>query len=91
MWQPIGHPGSTYYAGPRPFSEPETRAARDLIRRIHPDVTVWFHQHMDVVWAYGRSARCRPPLRADGGCRSCTARGSPAARRTGRTTCAAAG
>ena len=55
MWQPIGHPGSTYYAGPRPFSEPETRAARDLIRRIHPQVTVWFHQHMDVVWAYGRS------------------------------------
>ena len=55
MWQPIGHPGSTYYAGARPFSEPETRAARDLIRRIHPQVTVWFHQHMDVVWAYGRS------------------------------------
>ena len=46
MWQPIGHPGSTYYAGARPFSEPETRAARDLIRRIHPQVTIWFHQHM---------------------------------------------
>jgi len=55
MWKPTGHPGSTYYAGARPFSEPETRAARDLIRRIHPQVTVWFHQHMDVVWAYGRS------------------------------------
>ena len=36
MWQPTGRPGSTYYAGPRAFSEPETRAARDLIRRIHP-------------------------------------------------------
>ena len=55
MWRPTGRPGSIYYAGARPFSEPETRAARDLIRRIHPDVTVWFHQHMDVVWAYGRS------------------------------------
>src|SRR6478735_8972610 len=55
MWEPTGHPGSTYYSGARPFSEPETRAARDLIRRIHPQVTVWFHQHMDVVWAYGRS------------------------------------
>jgi len=55
MWQPIGQPGSTCDAGARPFSEPETRAARDLIRRIHPQVTVWFHQHMDVVWAYGRS------------------------------------
>src|SRR5512140_773943 len=55
MWQPIGRPGSTYYSGPRPFSEPETRAARDLIRRIRPQATVWFHQHMDLVWAYGRS------------------------------------
>jgi len=55
MWQPTGRPGATYYAGTRPFSEPETRAARDLILRIHPQVTVWFHQHLDVVWAYGRS------------------------------------
>ena len=56
MWQPIGRPGSTYYSGTRPFSEPETRAARDLIRRIHPQATVWFHQHLDLVWAYGRSS-----------------------------------
>jgi len=28
---------------------------RDLIRRIKPRYTVWYHQHMDVVWAYGRS------------------------------------
>ena len=56
MWQPIGRPGSTYYSGLRPFSEPETRVARDLIRRVHPQATVWFHQHMDLVWAYGRSS-----------------------------------
>jgi protein MpaA len=55
LWQRFGHAGSTYYSGPRPFSEPETRAARALIMRIHPQVTIWFHQHMDVVWAYGRS------------------------------------
>jgi protein MpaA len=55
LWQPFGHPGSTYYSGPKPFSEPETRAARDLIRRIKPRYTIWYHQHMDVVWAYGRS------------------------------------
>jgi murein peptide amidase A len=55
LWERFGHPGSTYYSGPRPFSEPETRAARALILRIHPQVTIWFHQHMDVVWAYGRS------------------------------------
>jgi protein MpaA len=55
LWQHFGRPGSTYYSGPRPFSEPETRAARNLILRIRPQVTIWFHQHMDVVWAYGRS------------------------------------
>ena len=55
LWQHFGHPGSTYYSGTRPFSEPETRAARDLIRRIKPRYTIWYHQHMDVVWAYGRS------------------------------------
>jgi protein MpaA len=55
LWQHFGRPGSTYYSGPKPFSEPETRAARDLILRLHPRYTVWYHQHMDVVWAYGRS------------------------------------
>lgn len=55
LWQHFGHPGSTYYSGPRPFSEPETRVARDLIRRIKPRYTIWYHQHMDLVWAYGRS------------------------------------
>jgi protein MpaA len=55
LWQRFGRPGSTYYSGPRPFSEPETRAVRDLILRIEPRYTVWYHQHMDVVWAYGRS------------------------------------
>jgi protein MpaA len=55
LWQRFGRPGSTYYSGPRPFSEPETRAARALILRIHPQVTIWFHQHLNLVWAYGRS------------------------------------
>jgi murein peptide amidase A len=55
LWQRFGQPGSTYYSGPRPFSEPETQAARDLIRRIKPRYTIWYHQHMNVVWAYGRS------------------------------------
>jgi murein peptide amidase A len=35
--------------------EPETRAAVAVIRRIHPDVTIWFHQHEDRVRAWGRS------------------------------------
>jgi protein MpaA len=46
-WERIGDP--TYYAGPRPESEPETRAAMALIRRIKPAVTIWYHQHMDLV------------------------------------------
>jgi protein MpaA len=55
QWQPGGRPWDVYYAGPHPFSERETRLARELILRIHPRVTIWYHQHMDVVWAYGPS------------------------------------
>jgi protein MpaA len=46
-WQPIADP--TYYSGPYPVSEPETRAAMSLVRRIRPAVTIWYHQHMDLV------------------------------------------
>jgi protein MpaA len=41
--------GPVYYAGPRPSSEPETRAAERLIERIKPAATVWYHQHEDLV------------------------------------------
>jgi murein peptide amidase A len=47
QWQRVTDP--TYYSGPRPASEPETRAAIGLIRRIRPAVTVWYHQHQDLV------------------------------------------
>src|SRR4051812_7095486 len=46
-----------YESGPRPFSEREARIARDLILRIHPKVTIWFHQHLDMVWASGGDRR----------------------------------
>jgi protein MpaA len=46
-WQPIIDP--TYYAGPSAVSSPETRAAMKLARRIRPAVTIWYHQHMDLV------------------------------------------
>lgn len=48
-WAPLGWPGDQQYAGPRPLSEPESRAVADLINRIRPDVTIWFHQPLDVV------------------------------------------
>ena len=37
------------------FSQRESRIARNLIRRIRPDVTIWFHQPQAVVRAWGRS------------------------------------
>jgi murein peptide amidase A len=36
-------------AGRRPWSEPETRAWRDLVRRERPDVTIFYHQPLGVV------------------------------------------
>src|SRR5436190_22196485 len=50
-----GRPWDVYYPGPRPLSERETRIARNLILRIRPRVTIWFHQHMNLVWAWGPS------------------------------------
>jgi protein MpaA len=37
------------------FSQRESRIARTLIRRIRPDVTLWFHQPQAVIRAWGRS------------------------------------
>jgi murein peptide amidase A len=55
-WQPIGARGDPQYAGPRSFSEPESRAARRLVRRIRPAVTVWYHQGQGpLVRAWGPS------------------------------------
>lgn len=56
QWRGGGRPFDVYYPGPRPFSERETRIARRLILRIRPRVSIWFHQHMDVVWAWGPSS-----------------------------------
>jgi murein endopeptidase len=37
------------------FSQPETRIARALIRRLRPWLSVWFHQPQGLVRAYGPS------------------------------------
>lgn len=52
-WRPMGPPGSTYYAGPRPASEPETRALMRLVRRVRPTASVWYHQHLRLVYRQG--------------------------------------
>jgi Zinc carboxypeptidase/N-acetylmuramoyl-L-alanine amidase len=54
-WRP-GAPSSGYYPGPGAFSEPETRAARRLMRKLDPQVSIWFHQPWGQVLA-----PCRGP------------------------------
>src|SRR5438105_7332595 len=53
-WRPLG---GVYESGPRPLSEREARIAHMLILRLHPHLTVWFHQHLDMVWASGGNRR----------------------------------
>lgn len=42
-----------YYSGPQPLSEREARIGYRLVLRLRPTVTIWFHQHLDLVWASG--------------------------------------
>jgi protein MpaA len=67
-WEASGEPGDPEYSGTSPFSERESGVARSLIRRLQPDVTVWFHQQhepplvrawgqsVDAAWEYARLA-----------------------------------
>jgi Penicillin-insensitive murein endopeptidase/Zinc carboxypeptidase len=48
-WRPIAS------AGESPASEQETRLAMQLILRLRPDVTIWFHQPQGLVRASGPS------------------------------------
>jgi protein MpaA len=45
-WQPLD---GVYYSGPHPLSEPEARIAYSVIRRLRPVVSIWFHQHLDLI------------------------------------------
>jgi protein MpaA len=45
-WRPLR---GVYYSGPHPASERETRIAMRLILRVRPTVTIWFHQHLNMV------------------------------------------
>ena len=59
-WRAAHGPGSGYYQGPEPASEPETRASMRLIRNLEPAVTIWYHQPWGQVLA-----PCRGPARAE--------------------------
>jgi protein MpaA len=46
-------PRGTFYSGPRPLSEPESRAAIRLVKRIRPAVSLWYHQALAIVGGSG--------------------------------------
>jgi murein peptide amidase A len=48
---------SGYYPGPRPASEPETRAVMEFVRRLQPDLSIWYHQPWGAVLACNGSPR----------------------------------
>ncbi|MFL6238145.1 MAG: M14 family zinc carboxypeptidase [Actinomycetes bacterium] len=48
-WRRLGPLGTPHYSGPAPLSEPETRAALALLKRIGPSIGVWYHQALAVV------------------------------------------
>ena len=50
-----------YYPGPRPASEPETKAVMAFIRRVQPDLSIWYHQP----WGTVLACRGRPPIAAE--------------------------
>jgi murein peptide amidase A len=52
-WKAIGERWDTYYSGPRPWSEPETRAVRDFVLDVKPRVTIWYHQALSLVTKLG--------------------------------------
>lgn len=64
---------SGYYPGPRPASEPETRAVMAFVQRIQPDLSIWFHQPWGAVLAcHGRpriAARYAKLVRMPTSCR----------------------
>jgi protein MpaA len=47
-WRYLGGIGR-YSSGPRPLSEPETRAVYQFLLRVQPRLAIWFHQHLAVV------------------------------------------
>jgi protein MpaA len=45
-WHWRAGPPGTFYPGPKAGSEPETQALMRLIRRIRPQLAIYYHQHL---------------------------------------------
>jgi protein MpaA len=58
-WQGVPQ-SSGYYPGPRPASEPETRALMAFAERIRPQLSIWYHQP----WGAVLACRGRPRVAA---------------------------
>jgi len=57
-WRDHVPESSGYYPGPRPASEPETKAVMAFTRRIRPDLSIWYHQP----WAAVLACQGRPQV-----------------------------
>lgn len=77
-WSSAEPPSSGYYGGPRPFSEPETRAVRSLVARVEPDVSIWYHQPWGAVLACrGKPRIARRYAKLVGMTTTCRGKGLP--------------
>jgi protein MpaA len=47
-WRWRGGARGTYYPGPKAGSEPETQALMRLVRRVKPQLGIYYHQHMGI-------------------------------------------
>jgi protein MpaA len=56
-WRPLEQRGGAQYSGPYALSEPESRFAYRLIKRLRPRITIWFHQPLDLVDQSGGNIR----------------------------------
>lgn len=52
QWQRLS---GLFYSGPQPLSEPESRIIFRFVRRVRPRVSIWFHQHLNLVDESGGS------------------------------------
>jgi protein MpaA len=47
-WRWRGGPRGTYYPGAKAGSEPETKALMRLVRRVRPQLSIYYHQHLGI-------------------------------------------
>ena len=78
-WSDDEPPASGYYGGPRPFSEPESRAVRDLARKLRPEITIYYHQPWNrvLVPCHGKAPVQQRYARISGMKTSCRGAGLP--------------